>query len=153
MLLAAEQVSLVEIPRPQENFEQSEEAARFILKNLYRDVDPDEEKLAKQLRALSKRTTLAAFDGRLMIATGSLQIAPPDEAWLEDMAVLDVEGIRRVGWGSKIVHALEERAVESGMEHLMAVPARSATGFYEKLGYEPSDADPDIFTKDLSSYI
>lgn len=138
--MTAEDVPVVEIPRPQENPAQAEEAARFILKNLYREGDPSTERLEEQLEDLRKRTTVAAFDSGMIVATGSLEIGLPTEAKLEDIAVLDRIGYRRIGLGSKIVRRLETMAAESGVRDIRFLSAIQSVAFYKKLGYTVDEA-------------
>ncbi len=141
MLLMAEDIPIVEIPRPQEDSERAEETARFILKNLYRLANPSAQRLEYQLADLRERTTIAAFDDGLIVATGSLEISLPGQAKLEDIAVLDKEGYRRIGLGSKIVRMLEEVAVDAEAEEIRFTSSITAIAFYEKLGYTVDEAE------------
>ena len=135
MLLAAAEVPLVEIPRPQEDPQRAEEAARFIVENVYRKSNPSPERLAEQLVDMRSRTTLAAFEGGMIIGTGSLEIGLPHQARLDDIAVLDEEGYRRIGLGSRIVSRLEAMAAERRAYEITFVSAATSLGFYQKLGY------------------
>ncbi|HEX5744236.1 MAG TPA: GNAT family N-acetyltransferase [Candidatus Saccharimonadales bacterium] len=137
MLLTAEEIPIAEIPTPQEDPERAEEAARFILKNLYREDNPSARRLREQLTDMDRRTTIAAFDGDLMVATGSLEIGLPTEAKLEDMAVRD--DYKRIGLGSMIVSRIEAMAAQAGAEEIRFMSAITSVAFYQKLGYSVHD--------------
>lgn len=120
---------------PLEDMQLVDQVAHLILHDLSRKQHPTPARVEKQKEDVRQRSvTLGVFSGEQVIATGGLEIdSGSREAVLQDMVV--AEGYRREGLGGRLLRALEEQAIEEGMERLAVTPALTADGFYLKMGY------------------
>jgi ribosomal protein S18 acetylase RimI-like enzyme len=149
------ELAIVEIGKPAEDEQAAMKIAHFVLSELYRCKPVEPSRMAAQLETMAEMVTLAVSDGSKVLATGSLQTAPsllraaPSRTTLEGIVVAD--DYARLGLGSRIVGALEERGRRAGVERIEVVPASTAWGFYERLGYTTlTSRDPTYLFKSLT---
>ena len=90
-------------------------------------------------RAVTDRLplTIIALEGEALVGTGSIKLSEPGtkpglSPWLAGVYVK--EEFRRAGVGAMLVRALENKAVELGVESLY-LSVGAAPGFYERLGW------------------
>lgn len=76
---------------------------------------------------------IMARENDAVIGVGRLQFNPGSEAQIRYMAV-SPEHERR-GVGKRIIHALEQEAIEKGAGYIFLHARERAVGFYERLGY------------------
>lgn len=140
---------VIEVPKPPDALDLNQQIAAFVLTNLYRHNQAETtQKLPSLLENMARRTTLAVLSETHVIGAGAIQVGP-DQATFEDLVVED--GHARLGLGTKIVGALEERARGEGVGRVYVDSALTAIDFYKKLGYvQASTNDDRLLLKDLA---
>lgn len=128
-------VTLDVLPKPKDDPQLARDAALFIFKETYNELDPTDRDVDSVLSDMASRTTVVALDAdRHILAIGGLaKTDRPDKGEIVEVAtVLDRQ---REGLGRSVIGLLEAIAKGQRVNRLEVHSLRGAVKFYEKLGY------------------
>jgi N-acetylglutamate synthase-like GNAT family acetyltransferase len=95
--------------------------------------------LPDELEREKEEILIAAFEEEKMLGCCMLIKTEPDTVRLRQMAVLN--NLQGKGIGRALMQFAENIARDRGFRHIIMHARKTATGFYEKLGYEVSGTD------------
>lgn len=93
---------------------------------------------------------MACLEGRLPIAVARLHLNSPQQAQLRYMAV--EPAYRGRGIGRALTWALEQQAVELGVQEIILHARATAVDFYQRLGYQQQAASHVLYG-DIQHYL